>query len=171
MSAVPVGRRIALTLSLVLVLFLFPAKPSAAPSPAPTSTPAPSPTPIAVTIDKNGFHPQTVRIYSGQYVAWTNDDKKQHTATAADGSWDTGPIDPKQTVVRQFFESGKWDYICGFAPGLQATLFVAPPLPPGVTLPTTAPPTTAPTSTPRISAVSPAATPTSIPAPSDATGG
>lgn len=107
-------------------------------------------------------------------MAWTNNDKKQHTATAADGSWDTGPIDPKQTVVRQFFESGKWEYICGFAPGLQATLLVAPPLPPPnatAGLPTAAPPTTVPTNTPRISAVSPSATPTSIPTPSDGAGG
>ena len=96
---------------------------------APTPTPVPTPTPFAVSIDKDGFHPQGVRISPGQSVTWTNVDTVQHTATAADGSWDTGPIDGGKSVTLQFFDLGHWDYLCGFKPALRATLIVATPSP------------------------------------------
>jgi plastocyanin len=95
-------------------------------SPSPTS----APTPIAVTIDKDGFHPLTIRAYGSQFVTWTNLDKKPHTATAADGSWDTGEIDPGQSQTLQFFDVGKSDYLDGFNPLVHATLIVLPGLPP-----------------------------------------
>lgn len=93
-------------------------------------TPTPVPTPIPVIVDKDGFHPSTVRVYSGQEVSWTNNDAKTaHTATAADGSWDTGPIEPGHSQLLQFFEPGKWDYLDGFNPLLRAVLIVATPSP------------------------------------------
>ena len=109
-----------------------PGAPAPATSQAPTPSPAPTPvpTPAAVIIDKDGFHPSTLRIYSGQEVSWTNGDlKTKHTATAADGSWDTGPIEPGHSEMRQFFETGKWEYVDGFNPLLRATLIVATPSP------------------------------------------
>lgn len=88
------------------------------------------PTPVPVSIDKDGFHPSTVRVYSGQEVEWTNNDPRTtHTATAADGSWDTGPIDPGHSQMRQFFEPGRWEYLDGFNPTLHAVLIVATPGP------------------------------------------
>jgi plastocyanin len=82
-----------------------------------------------VTIDKYGFHPSSLEIVSGQYVAWTNADTTDHTATANDGSWDTGPIAPGKTISLMFFELRKWDYICGFVPALQGSLTVKSPPP------------------------------------------
>lgn len=88
------------------------------------------PTPVPVLVDKDGFHPPVLRVYSGQEVAWTNKDAKtRHTATAADGSWDTGPVEPGQSQMHQFFEPGKWDYVDGFNPQLRAVLIVATPSP------------------------------------------
>jgi plastocyanin len=102
----------------------IPATPTMAP------TPTPMPTPVPVMVDKDGFHPSTLRVYSGQQVSWTNKDgKTKHTATAADGSWDTGPIEPGQSQARQFYEPGKWDYVDGFNPLLRAVLIVATPSP------------------------------------------
>ncbi|HME81191.1 MAG TPA: cupredoxin domain-containing protein [Candidatus Eremiobacteraceae bacterium] len=109
------------------------ASPAASPSPTgtPVPTPTPAATPVPVTIDKDGFHPAVVRVSPGQSVAWTNADKKPHAATASDGSWDTGQIDPGQSQTLQFFELGKWDYLDGFNPVMHATLIVATPLPGG----------------------------------------
>ena len=98
-------------------------------TPIPTPTAVPTPTPFVVTIDKDGFHPQGIHIGPGQSVTWTNVDVVQHTATAADGSWDTGPINPGNTATLQFFDVGRWDYLCGFKPALRATLIVATPAP------------------------------------------
>ncbi len=83
-----------------------------------------------MTIDKDGFHPLTIRVYGGQFVTWTNLDKKPHTATASDGSWDTGEIDPGQSQTLQFFDVGKSDYLDGFNPLVHATLIVLPGPPP-----------------------------------------
>ena len=58
-------------------------------------------------------------------VAWTNVDTKPHTATAADGTWDTGEIDPGKSASLQFFEVGRSDYLDGFNPLLRATLVVS----------------------------------------------
>jgi plastocyanin len=109
-----------------------PAASQAAPSASPGASPTPisSPTPIAATIDKDGFRPLTIRVYAGQFVTWTNADKKPHTATAADGSWDTGQIDPGQSQTLQFFDVGKIDYLDGFNPTVHATLIVLPGPPP-----------------------------------------
>jgi len=116
-----------------------PAAGSAMPGgPAAATTPTPTPTPVPVVVDKDGFHPSTVRVISGQEVEWTNNDAKTtHTATAADGSWDTGPIEPGKSQVRQFYEPGRWDYLDGFNPVLRAVLIVATPSPTGVTAPGT----------------------------------
>ena len=125
----------------------------AAVTPSPAATPVPTPTPFAVTIDKDGFHPSGIRIGPGQSVSWINADTVQHTATAADGSWDTGPIDPGHSATLQFFEIGRWEYVCGFKPTLRATLVVATPAPtrgatpPAVLAPTLTPATPTPTPT------------------------
>lgn len=97
------------------------------PSSATVNTPVPTPTPIAVTVDKDGFHPATIHVASGQMIAWTNADTKPHTATAADGTWDTGQIDPGRSASLQFFEVGRFEYLDGFNPLMRATLFVTPP--------------------------------------------
>ncbi len=166
MSAVPVGRRFWLmTILVAAAVFAAPMRPSAAPTQRPTSTPAPSPTPVLVTIDKTGFHPQSIRVVSGQFVAWTNGDSVQHTATARDGSWDTGPIDPKKTLTLQFFAPGKWDYICGFLPMLEGSLTVV-----SLSAASQAP-SPSPASSNLRSALATVATPTPIPTAPDGSGG
>jgi hypothetical protein len=128
---------------------------------------------VPVVVDKDGFHPSTVRVISGQEIEWTNNDAKTtHTATAADGSWDTGPIEPGKSQVRQFYEPGRWDYLDGFNPVLRAVLIVATPSPTGLTTPgsRSAGPVAAARS-PGSSAVLIAPTPTAAPSPAPGGGG
>lgn len=106
-----------------------PVRLQAAVTPSPSPTPQPTPTPFPVTIDKDGFHPPNIRIAPAMSVTWTNVDTVQHTATAADGTWDTGPIDRGHSATLQFFQVGKWEYVCGFKPMLRAMLTVATPTP------------------------------------------
>ena len=136
--------------------------------------PLPSATPLAVIVDKDGFHPSSLHLIPGQTVTWTNGDKIQHTATAADGSWDTGPIDPGHSVTLQFLELGRWDYMCGFKPVLRAAIIVAAPTPAPRTpspQPTQAPPVVTATpappapATPAAVSATPAAASTATPEP------
>jgi len=140
----------------------------------PAAAATPTPTPVPVVVDKDGFHPSTVRVTSGQEVEWTNNDAKTtHTATAADGSWDTGPIEPGKSQVRQFFEPGRWDYLDGFNPVLRAVLIVATPSPTGSTAPapTRSAGTVASARAPATSSVPITATPTPPPSPAPGGGG
>jgi plastocyanin len=45
-----------------------------------------------VTIKGYAFHPNPITVPAGATVTWENDDSTQHTATASDGSFDTGTI-------------------------------------------------------------------------------
>jgi len=125
--------------------------------------PAPTTTPLAVMVDKDGFHPSSLHLTPGQTVTWTNGDKIQHTATAADGTWDTGPIDPGRSVSLQFTELGKWDYMCGFKPALRAAIIVGAPTPAPRT------PSPQPTQAPTIVAATPAPASPATTAPVSAT--
>jgi plastocyanin len=67
--------------------------------PAPAPSPAPAPTPVAraaasggVSIQGFAFHPGSMTVNVGDTVTWTNQDSAQHTATANDGSFDTGTL-------------------------------------------------------------------------------
>ena len=128
MSTVPLGWRIAGTVWIALAICAAAGGAHALDGLA-QAAPLASATPLSVTIDKDGFHPSTLRIFPGQFVAWNNIDSKPHTATASDGSWDTGEIGPGHSESMQFFEPGKWEYVCGFDPTLRAVLIVATPSP------------------------------------------
>src|SRR5262249_51781962 len=45
-----------------------------------------------------GYTPQVVQVPTGTTLTWQNDGSVIHTATATDGSWDTGDINPGQTA-------------------------------------------------------------------------
>jgi LPXTG-motif cell wall-anchored protein len=51
------------------------------------------------------FVPSTITINSGDTVTWTNNANDQHTATADDGSFDSGFMDPGATFSKTFTTS------------------------------------------------------------------
>ena len=63
---------------------------------------------------------QIVRIQPGQTVEWTNEGAAPHTATADDGSWDSGDLPPGATFSRTFEEPGIYAYYCRYhgSPGV-----------------------------------------------------
>lgn len=118
-----------------------PPPPSATPSPTPTPTPTPSPTPTAtptppptptptptptaVTINIQGFaFSGTHTVPVGTTVTWKNLDGSSHTATANDGSFDTGSLAQGQTASHTFTTAGSYPYKCAFHPSMTATLTV-----------------------------------------------
>ncbi|HYA82496.1 MAG TPA: hypothetical protein VEH06_03470, partial [Candidatus Bathyarchaeia archaeon] len=70
------------------------------------------------------YQPREVTISNHTSVTWVNQDSALHTATADNGSFDTGiiPIDTNATVI--ITGSGKLEYHCTIHPWMQGTITV-----------------------------------------------
>src|SRR6266550_1053979 len=53
-----------------------------------------------------------VSVPAGQTVAWTNMGTQAHTATAVNGSFDTGMVSPGSSATLQFDVPGVYAYVC-----------------------------------------------------------
>jgi LPXTG-motif cell wall-anchored protein len=77
-----------------------------------------------VTISGFAFHPPSVTIHVGDTVTWTNNDAIAHTATAGDGSFDTGTLSKGQSGSHTFTKAGTFAYICSIHPNMHGTVVV-----------------------------------------------
>ncbi|MDG0795301.1 plastocyanin/azurin family copper-binding protein [Cohnella ginsengisoli] len=77
-----------------------------------------------VEISDFSFTVEKLEIHPGDSVKFVNRDKVKHTATADDGSFDTGLLgqDESKTVV--FENEGEFGYYCTPHPGMRATIVV-----------------------------------------------
>jgi plastocyanin len=121
-----------------------PAISASPPPPAPTST-----TPTAVkppagratkakphavaraaatdTIANFAFKPKTITITAGETVTWSNRDSVGHSATADDGSFDTGVIAGGSSGQRSFDTAGTYTFHCTPHPFMKGTVRVLAP--------------------------------------------
>ncbi|HSL34112.1 MAG TPA: cupredoxin family copper-binding protein [Candidatus Limnocylindrales bacterium] len=81
----------------------------------------------SVSIANFAFGPATVTVTVGDSVTWTNTDAVVHTATASDGSWDTGDIAEGATASITFQAAGTFAYICTPHPTMTGTVIVQAP--------------------------------------------
>ncbi|HEY7255297.1 MAG TPA: plastocyanin/azurin family copper-binding protein [Solirubrobacterales bacterium] len=79
-----------------------------------------------VEIVNFSYHPDPVTIQEGGKVIWINRDSSPHTATADDGSFDTGVIDEGKLKSETFKEPGEFTYFCQIHPGMHGTIRVVP---------------------------------------------
>jgi plastocyanin len=70
------------------------------------------------------YAPETVTVKAGTEIAWTNSDDATHTATADDGSFDTGDLDKGDAKSVTFDQAGSFTYYCRFHPFMKATVEV-----------------------------------------------
>ena len=101
----------------------------AAPSEAAPSAAASSEAPAAgggdaVTIQNFAFGPASLSVAVGSSVTWTNSDSAAHTATADDGSFDSGTIAAGATFSQTFDSAGTFAYHCKIHPNMKATIEV-----------------------------------------------
>lgn len=66
----------------------------------------------SVTITDFEFTPKTITVNEGDTVTWTNKGPTPHTATAEDGSFDTGNLDKGESGSATFTSAGTIAYIC-----------------------------------------------------------
>ena len=80
--------------------------------------------PDAVEIVDFEFDPTMVTVEAGTEVVWTNRDNAAHTASAKDGSFDTGTLGSGESGRVTLDEPGTYAYICEFHPFMTGTIEV-----------------------------------------------
>jgi plastocyanin len=82
---------------------------AAAAEPAP---PEPAAEEATVTMLDFSYEPIELEVTVGTTVIWDNAGEVQHSATADDGSFDTGLFDPGQQASVTFDTAGTFPYYC-----------------------------------------------------------
>lgn len=77
-----------------------------------------------VEIAEFAYSPEPVVVQVGGKVTWKNDDNAPHTATADDGSFDTGIIEKGKIKSETFKEAGTFTYYCTVHPFMHGTVEV-----------------------------------------------
>jgi plastocyanin len=77
-----------------------------------------------VEISNFKFVPATITVSAGAHLAVANDDTTAHTATADDGSFDTGDISPGSTSTIDLSKPGRIAYHCSIHPFMHGTIVV-----------------------------------------------
>ena len=70
------------------------------------------------------YSPDPVVVQVGGKVTWRNEDNPPHTATADDGSFDTGIIEKGKQKSETFKEAGTFTYYCTVHPFMHGTVEV-----------------------------------------------
>lgn len=79
-----------------------------------------------VTISDFKFTASTVTVHAGQTITWTNDGPSSHTATANDGSFNTGILNKGASASHTFTQPGTYTYFCQIHPFMHGTVIVLP---------------------------------------------
>ncbi len=80
----------------------------------------------ANTVEIKGFAfaPATLTVKVGDTVTWANKDMVGHSATADDGSFDTGVLSQGETGSFTFTKPGTYTYHCTPHPNMKGTIVV-----------------------------------------------
>jgi plastocyanin len=70
------------------------------------------------------YQPDPVKVQEGGKVIWQNEDSAPHTATADDGSFDTGTIEQGKIGSATFKEAGTYPYFCEIHPDMRGSVEV-----------------------------------------------
>jgi len=77
-----------------------------------------------VEIANFAYDPDPVTIEEGGKVIWINRDSAPHTATAEDGSFDTGTLEEGKLKSETFKKPGTYAYVCSIHPQMHGTVEV-----------------------------------------------
>jgi plastocyanin len=91
-----------------------------------TSNATPSVGTKVATVDMQNFafSPGNLHVPVGATVTFTNHDAAPHSATARDGSWDTGLLNNGESKTITFDKPGDYEYYCTVHPNMVARLTV-----------------------------------------------
>lgn len=78
----------------------------------------------SVNIRDFAFTPGNLQVPVGANVTWTNYDDAPHSATAKDGTWDTGILSKGESKTLTFDKTFDYTYYCTVHPSMVARLQV-----------------------------------------------
>jgi plastocyanin len=78
----------------------------------------------SVTMGDYFFSAASVTIHVGDTVTWHNSGQAPHTATADNGSFDTGTVNSGGSASHTFSSAGTFSYICTIHPNMKGTIRV-----------------------------------------------
>jgi plastocyanin len=79
---------------------------------------------VKVEIVDFAYDPEPARVATGGKVTWQNMDSAPHTATADDGSFDTGTLEEGKLGSESFKQAGTFAYFCEIHPDMRGTVEV-----------------------------------------------
>lgn len=77
-----------------------------------------------IEIENLKFKPATVEIEVGDIVVWVNNDDREHTVTARDGTFTSGNLASGKAYERKFDKPGNVDYGDELHPRMHGTVVV-----------------------------------------------
>jgi len=77
-----------------------------------------------ITIHNFSFHPPTLTVKAGTTITVKNSDDTDHTVTALDGSFNTGPIPGGKSATFTVAKAGTFPYHCNIHNYMTATIQV-----------------------------------------------
>jgi plastocyanin len=98
--------RLLATLTLAATLFAFPALAAS----------------HTVEIKGMKFSPAAITVAAGDTITFVNKDGAPHTATAKDGSFDTGRLSQGDSATVTIGGAGSFDYICKVHPAMKGNV-------------------------------------------------
>lgn len=78
-----------------------------------------------VTIKGFAFEPNSLNVAVGDTIVFTNEDGAPHTATADDGSFDTGRLNRGKSGEITVGAAGTHSYFCKFHPNMKGSITAA----------------------------------------------
>ena len=64
----------------------------------------------SVDIEDLKYKPAEIKIKIGETISWTNNDDREHTITADDNSFKSGPLRTGKTYRHKFTAAGRYPY-------------------------------------------------------------
>jgi len=77
-----------------------------------------------VSIQDYRFLPAKITVKPGTKVAWVNRGDAPHTATANNGAFNSGTLQPGERFSRTFRKAGKFAYHCEIHPQMKGSVTV-----------------------------------------------
>jgi plastocyanin len=77
-----------------------------------------------VAIEDFYFEPANAAIQPGDTIIWVNEGNEPHTVTSVDGQFDSQVLNPGESFMLTFPESGTFSYYCEIHPSMTGSVSV-----------------------------------------------
>jgi plastocyanin len=78
----------------------------------------------AVSIKDMRFDPASIDVKLGDTIVWTNNDDRDHTVVARDGSFKSDNLKPGASYSFKLTQAGKLSYACSYHPRMKGSINV-----------------------------------------------